>query len=394
MSSRIYENRSNHFYIVSIILVGLLFGFGMIQMGYLVVRYKISLTFLTDPLLAIACLTAWSYGSGFAAYCHPVFDSEYRKWLATTPWTPAHPLPRGPLIDLRTDAIVIVALSLLCIPSAYLRQDYLQLLSAPLILVFFGKLMVWFWANVRTAQWNDVYGALAIPLLLLFLPFSVWTVAPIAIATLVVSWNGVNRSLQRFPWSGDYSEAFLTSGETPYSADYQRAASVGWPYAQLLLDPVKDVSPRRRLWIENLIIAGWVGLLLSRLPYGDQQAWGMVALWFVIAGIAMASYRLVACRPAICGQLCWGLRRATGRWIVPRHDHIFLGPMLIMLLAIAAPQVTLRMSGTSPVIILAATAGLMVYLLRNFGLDIREMHYTGPHSITGGSIHSKYFERL
>src|SRR5581483_311327 len=45
----------------------------------------------------VQLFAAFMYGGHRVATFHPGCDVDYRQWLESTPWTPRHPLPMGPL---------------------------------------------------------------------------------------------------------------------------------------------------------------------------------------------------------------------------------------------------------------------------------------------------------
>src|SRR5579872_2970049 len=56
-------------------------------------------------------IAATAYGLSRSFGFHPVFNAEYHKWLATTPWTNRLPLPAGPAHLVLQDVVVLAMLS-------------------------------------------------------------------------------------------------------------------------------------------------------------------------------------------------------------------------------------------------------------------------------------------
>jgi hypothetical protein len=96
--------------VLSLIVLAFL-AFSLGTMAYLVVEYDISTEYLTKPLLGSMIVLAMMYGFGRGGAYHPIFDEKYRSWLATTPWAPRHPLPKGPVQLVWADLVVVGVLT-------------------------------------------------------------------------------------------------------------------------------------------------------------------------------------------------------------------------------------------------------------------------------------------
>jgi hypothetical protein len=84
-----------------------------------------------DQRLFLLSLIAGCHGIYRVISFHPFYNSQYRKWLCVTPWSPDRPLPQGPIHLIWTDVLTLGVLSLL----AYTN---IPELSAVPIMAFLG----------------------------------------------------------------------------------------------------------------------------------------------------------------------------------------------------------------------------------------------------------------
>ena len=87
----------------------------------------------TSPLtcLAIRDTTIVALVAAFGCFrvfaFHPLFDTEYRSWLKSSPWRQGMPLPLGPVYPGFADAVVVLVMTLLLAdPRVVTHPDFLR----------------------------------------------------------------------------------------------------------------------------------------------------------------------------------------------------------------------------------------------------------------------------
>lgn len=327
-----------------------------------------------DPEVRMVCVAtlgicAAAYGFSRAVRFHPAFPGRigYYAWLTLTPWTPAKPLPDGPVLLVPQDAIV---LGVLAGPAglAFGWQAW------PILPAFaFAYLVGLAWLLYRTRERAAAYAVwVGLGGLLLFahLPPAAagWAAATYAAAAV-----GFRRSLRRFPWPWEPDDT-LRYGATV-------ARSLGWPF-----DRLAPLVARGRLkpWegpVRGLVVA-WglyaVGFQLDRVEpdqHGDRPSIGVNLVPFVVACLALdrvAAYVMWHLPPiSLLGRL------ATGRLIIPRYDVVFVAPLLAVIASVGVLGAFLY-AGLPGYAGAAVGGGLAVGILYTAGPDRVRWQLTAP----------------
>src|SRR5262249_12737878 len=139
-------------------------------------------------------LFAAGYGIYRAIRFHPAARPDYAAWLARTPWTPARPLPDGPVLLVAPDAFVL-AVFLGPVWLVFGREAWpvVPAFALAYLLVLASLLYKTGGRAAAYLSWFGVGGAV----LLGHLPAAV---LGLAVATYAVAAVGFRRSLDRFPW--------------------------------------------------------------------------------------------------------------------------------------------------------------------------------------------------
>jgi hypothetical protein len=315
---------------------------------------------------------------GLAAVClgvyrvvgfHPALQPSYKTWLARTPWTPAKALPLGPVHLVAADVALLGAAFAADWPfyglarSLVLLKLFIGAYSATLLLSLLG-----------TAEWFAAYGVwLGLGAMVLFR-----TADGLFFATAVLTYGvgilGFRRSLARFPWGPDLSDA-PAHLKTSFGWEAQCRTFLGWPFA--LLAPVDRFGSLSRMHGTILaLLGGWAAyVLVSLFPPSDRDVVHMLAVPpIVLAALCrLAIYRFTEHRPPIslAGRI------QTRRWIIPEYDRAHAAPLLATLLAASTPMV--QVCGPLPaslVVPASFTASLLILLLA--GPDRRTWLLTAP----------------
>jgi hypothetical protein len=321
-----------------------------------------------DLAVTVLGMCALAYGVYRAVRFHPAARAGYAAWLAQTPWTPAKPLPDGPVLLAWQD---IPVLALLIGPAwLALGPEAWPLVPAFALAYLFTLAVLVHKAGERAAAYLTWFGIGGM-VLLAHLPAAVLAVAA---GTYAVAAVGFRRSLERFPWlPGDDEKARLQAFV---------AQGLQWPFDRLA--PLAP-PPLLRSWEGPVcgLLAAWglfaVGFELDRLPpniRGEKMS-GLVeyspALVLCLAAALRVGIYMYTHLPPISllGRL------ATGRLIIPRYDVIFVAPLLAMVASpaglFAFQEVWLPGYAGS-----AIGAGLAVGILLTAGPDRVRWQLTAP----------------
>ena len=359
-------------------------------MAYIVIKYQAPIDFVTRPFAGVLQFVAFLYGAILVFTRHPVFDKKYCQWLANTPWTPAHPLPKGPLRPVWRDWLSVVALSLVSyiLACTFTTLPWLYGIG-PCVLFVVGLAVVWMLANLHTGQAAYVLIAVAIPI-----PFA-WLNAPVVyigfypFLVAAIAWHGVKKSMYDFPWAKEDQDSLRLR---KYS---ESLAVSGWPYRYLLQDVSEFRTNSLRAFIEAAIVAGWV-CVIGKYCYrfDPQEDLAGLLLLVSMSSIAFGLCRLATYRSAICNHLCFGQRVATKSWLIPRHDRMFVAPLLMAMIGVCGPSLMYYKMGTSLSVANAIALGLVVFIGGSMGPSVEEQHLTGAYSKFGQLSDTKQFESL
>jgi hypothetical protein len=315
-------------------------------------------------------LVAVMYGFYRVTRFHPVSRPGYRDWLARTPWTPAQPLPDGPVLLAWQDVVV---LAILGVPAwlvfGRLAWPLFPAFALPYLLVFASCLRT---TGPREFAYAVGFG-LAGMVLVAHVPLAVVGIAGL---TYLVAAAGFRRSLDRFPWP-------------PGEADAARgrvfeAGQSGWPFDRLA--PVV-APPLLRPWEAPVIglLIGFglfaVGFQLDRIEPGvrgdrpSEMLLPFVPFIVTLAAFVRLAFYMIGHLPPIS---LWG-RLATGRLIIPRYDAVFVAPVLAVVVGVAGP-LAFALPGLRAYAYVGAAVGtgLAFAILLTLGPDRTAWRLTAP----------------
>lgn len=343
----------------------------------LIVEHDISPAFLAEPLTLVILFLAACFGAARGYFFHPVFDSRYCQWLANTPWTPKHPLPKGPVQIVWADLVVV---GILCAASGLcawsLTPPIWMYVVEPFLAFLVGVSVVWTLVCVIVGQTAHVYAVVSVPIVfaLLQVPLTGFFFCPVVV--FAIAWHGVRQSLRKFPDSVPYPQ--IIHRNTPR----RTYALVGWPYEQLLKPLGQFPVPAKKALTEGFLAAAWIWFIVSRVE-GSESKEVTGRLWppFLFAAVGMSFWYISKYSPVICRQLLSGHRAASKRWLIFRHDQIFLVPVLLLLITVLLPDFLHSVLGASAAVSCGTTAGVLIAMARGVGPDLIELQYTGMHSM-------------
>jgi hypothetical protein len=310
---------------------------------------------------------------------HPAFNSSYAAWLKATPWSSARPLPLGPIHLVWQDAVVLGTLTAVAAwhaptgwPLPLIVFGFTYLIGLSLLLAF-----------TRTCLPCLLLGSLW-PCPLLPAMNGLPMVAVFA-AIVLVTWYGLRKSLQAFPWERTSSgnPPAVPPGRAKSVLEVQiqvpglsnasvQASNVGWPFQSLSPKLGKAPISISTSAAVSALFGWWIYCLMS----GPQMPLPPEAL-LLIAGVAALIRLAIYCSGLGPSFNLWG-RFASGQIIVPGFDQVFVTPLLVIALAIAGGFV-IRDSGAWCSEITAILVALLTFVLLSGRPTMRHWLLTGQH---------------
>jgi hypothetical protein len=203
-----------------------------------------------------------------------------------------------------------------------------------------------------------------------------WEFLAAAASASVLAHIGLRRSLAQFPWPGSWFDTWrqsLASGATASSS------ACGWPHDQLRADLANDrrVEPLHA-GLGSALAGWWVFAIAGLIAPPDRNIILLAELVFVAPALAML--RLSIYRPGYTPPMnLWG-RIVTLRWIVPRYQQLYLGPLC----TVAAPWAFLYVSSRWRIpleIAVPPAIALTLFVALSCKPSLRTWRLTGHHRI-------------
>lgn len=313
---------------------------------------------------AFLVLFAIAYGLTRCLLFHPVANSKYRQFLALTPYSSRHQLPKGPIHLYWPDAVILglmIAAAWICPPEHWL---------IPLAAFFVSFLAGHCFCMILTKQKT------LLAVLLAILPLSIYPHENDAISILVfciaygIVWYGTQTYLKQFPWNtsfwNDHYVAHLKE-----KAFTQKI--IQWPWQQLHFEKTSSLD-----WKTKLVICGLVFWWLHVISYLWDDKDLIVAIFscsFLIIFFRIIRYIMGFMPPiSLLGRI------STGRLIIPGYDKIFVAPMIIALTGVFVPKVLLS-AGLPETISIEFTFSLCLFLAMVLPPSYQNWRLTGHHWI-------------
>jgi hypothetical protein len=334
------------------------------------------------PRDALLIFFAGGYGAYRGLAFHPVLNDSYYDWLSGTPWTRTQPLPLGPIWLVPQDALFVGLLVLLSLhqPAA---------LPAVLPLTFLGSFIA---ASTLAQAWTgptwSVYvllaGLIAVMRASIVSPgLGLLAALPLAGLLFAVQWL----ALAQFPWTQRLARirSHVLQNEVvrqthkfraPAGESPLREIQWLWPLNRLAADLRPPLLTRLDHGLLNLLTGLLVYTLAVPVPdHPDFEQFVRMACLVTAGGAAairLVSYVKVHRPPfGILGR--W----ATGQWIIPGYDVVFLTPLATLATG-ASVHFALHRLDVPPAVTLGVslTAILLVALLG--GPERRKWQLTCP----------------
>jgi hypothetical protein len=357
------------------------------------------------PGAAILFLASVQHGIVRVTSFHPAWNAEYLKWLVTTPWTNEKPLPLGPVELVWEDGITIGSIILL---SSLLPEPRAPQLLCAFLLSNLAALIVTFWlARTRVIGYTSAFGlGLAV-----WYSHQPWICLGLATAVYVLAYEGLRRGLDRLPWDasryrrgipGIIIAAEPDSEKSNSKADLDRFMNgdlttvglsgepCGWPFDRLMREVLRDRGISRWDATIGCALGGWWAYVgASFIPDGQNRI-GVLLFGLMITTTICHLVRLGIYIQGYRSPLSFVGRIATGRWIIPGYDQVYIAP-LATLFAGAATAGLLIVCGLPPDVGLAAGLATTALVALIAPPRLRRWRLTGHHHIVVAASARKPF---
>jgi len=330
------------------------------------------------------CSAAGLYAAFRLLRFHPACYPGYAGWLKLTPWTPDRPLPLGPVHPVWQDAVVLALIA--AIANWHARFDP----ALPVIVYAVVWLSGMTFLLLVTRAWGECL-ILGFLWPAIFLPtMQGWPMGVLVAAIITTIACGYRASLRNFPWeylmnpqrpntSGILGVQVDISPGGMEKTDAPNLRSAGWPNQVL--------APEIRARPIPASASFWFSVLIGWWAYCAIVATGMPRLpeLILIFTIFAAAFRVLI----YCSQVTFPFqlsgRIASGRFIIPGFDKIFVTPLTAVLLAIIG-GIIIRHSGRFYASAEALLVGLIWLMLLGGGPTLRGWLLTGHHRYRQPSV--------
>jgi hypothetical protein len=299
---------------------------------------------------------------------HPIYNGPYKGWLELTPWTSRKPLPLGPVAPTWGDGVYMATVILLSATQPQPRA--LQLLCL-FLLAHLLALLPTLWLGSWAIGYTTAAG-LGLAVRFFYTPAACLAAATF---TYVIAYEGLRRSLDRFPWPARSTRP--TAENITGDPIVEGVQEVGWPYGQMLVE-VRDVRriSRADAVLACLLLSWWIDCLAALIPDPRTR---LGTLILVSGAILFAPLiRLMIYTRGYAAPLTLWARIRMFRPIIPGYDRVYIGPICSLL---AGPMtLTLLAAMRAPLGVgLAVADGMVVLVALLTPPGLRRWRLTGAH---------------
>jgi hypothetical protein len=362
------------------VLLGLALVYVLLESPFWFIRLRWGVVVAPDghPSGLLLIVAAVAYGAYRAIGFHPHFRPGYREWLERTPWTHHKPLPAGPAGWVWEDVLMLGLLAAWAWANRF--PDPAQ--AVTLALMSYGLILTV--SFFPTGAWAYGYAsALALGLPVWLWPGPRASLVAAAAANLIVR-AGLGRSLANFPWPpAAECRWWDTLGLEHGLKSHQSSAVCGWPYDRFFPRP----SEQKRIDLADAallgLLAGWWAFVPCSLIAVPNDRTKTLDLILTGGTGGLVGFRWLLYRAGHAPPIGLWARIATGRWIIPGYDRIFVGPALTLLIPWSCIYAFGRM-GIPTDVALPAGLALMVFIALASPPSLKSWRLTGKHRLVPG----------
>ncbi|MCK4886429.1 MAG: hypothetical protein KAS96_03515 [Planctomycetes bacterium] len=256
------------------------------------------------------------YGIYRAVYFNPYIRTNYRQWLALTPWSPDKSLPLGPLHLIWADLIPIGFLTILC----YFNGPFYILWPA---ITFLAAYLLCLCVGIAEEQFY---------LIIVFLFLAPFIIYPhkdprltfvVLIALYLFFYFTLKQQFKNFPWNTDFWKFDLVKTLKKQAFD---SLLIGWPMRNFA--PSKINCDFGSGVLIGLLITWWQHIF--RWCMQDQYDLSLLIIYSTLICIL----RMVIYITGHPSPISWVGRISTFRFIIPNYDKVFIAPICIFLVCL------------------------------------------------------------
>jgi hypothetical protein len=352
------------------VVVAVVLVFAFAEGPFLFLEWRIQQPLdIPRPGLLVVRLLAVLYGCWRFSAFHPAFHTDYRDWLARSPWNYKKPLPSGPVNLVWEDLLPISGLAIM---AAFFGPIVpLRVLSLFLCGYLATSILATFSTGTRVFGYLVAFG--------IGLAIRLWPTPELALgilaATYVIEMIGLRRALAKFPW------AYFSDPDRIENLQRKLENACGWPFDQL--NPTWKLGWRisRLDGLALGLLAGWFLFAVESLVENRADRFILVRLIFLGGVGIMANIRLLTYVMGYAPPISLLGRIRTFRWIIPGYDQVFLGPICTLLVGVLAID-RFRPPGLNDLVFLPIALALAITVAIDTGPTLKKWRLTGQHRIT------------
>ena len=335
-------------------------------------------------------------GAIFLGMCRaariPHSRSDYADWLGRTPWTASQRLPFGPWQPVRVDLIPLGTLGAVSAAFAGMmyfsmfrtlyqtHQDIVAVMLAAFAVPAIAFLLTWIGCCYRLClrwEWSIFAPVSMIGLLIQTARYAHPVAALVAAGVLLVLgiiavWRKQRRMLGELPSDGLAKNE--STGIRDSSPIYQFLSPI---QKKPWLIEMRDRYRTRTIAI-GVMVWAWADFTFQFDPYWKdlELMAGLIQLLgvFIVGGTT-----LVACIGRLQSHLGVSARWATGQWIVPQYDRVWI-PLLSIVLLWGSVMVSGYVAEVSNLTTLPFTLAAAAMIGMTTGPDYERWSLTAPVS--------------
>jgi hypothetical protein len=358
------------------VLVAAVTGALTVAVLYLEARLGIRLDDLRRANLGILVGAAALYGAWRALGFHPLYVPGYRAWLAATPWTSRGPLPMGPIHLILQDVLLVGLNVLLALRAGGGPVEWVPEAFLGVYLVFVGASLF------RTGCWPWGYGVFFV----LGLAAYRWRAGDGLLAEVLayaVAYVGLRRSLARFPWEKELAR-FGGAAPGVTAADRAVGQQIGWPFGRLAPKIATQTTsvPLHHALLASLLVGWWAFAAFSLMPDSQDRRHLLTLIVYGVVFVAPLIRLAVYCEGYAPPISLLG-RLATGCWIMPGYDQVFVAPLLAVVVGSTLAGGS-SLLGVDPAPAFPVVIAVVLLICLGMGPSLLAWRLTGEHRIVEG----------
>jgi hypothetical protein len=306
------------------IVVAIIFGWCAIESSRWLLPwwFQVDLTELVHHLAEmrdfLVIQVAAAYGMARATSRNPYYRDGYRKWLESTPWTSALPLPIGPVQLVWQDAVVLSVLATGMYDTSWSRWYVLSVFAFAYSLPIANHLLA-------LDAWRHAYAiGFLIGLGILLHPWLPGRLAVIVMAILIAR-HGMSEVLAKFPWGLEDRMPRLWQQLRWSLSGQGLVATHGWPHGVLAPAVLNSLQFNFRDGVLSSVLAGWIVFaMMFHMPREVATGFGSMLGVCILTIPAVRLLRYVAWhgQPQSRLGMIWRFRP-----IAPGYDYVFIAPL-------------------------------------------------------------------